>query len=422
MSIAWLEGVTLAAEWALSSATGTYGAWDSAVWDLSAWGPDIVWTDVSGYLRGPTGNITLSTQRGFARGLQGWDVGRASVRLGNRDRRFSASNLSGPYVSSGITGVRPWRPLRLSATYAGTRYYLYGGYGVSVRETWVPGHVDAYVDVPCEDEWSRLGAVDGLAQTPVGAGELSGVRIQRILNAAGHAGARSIETGVTTVQATDMSQNAVTALNLTADSEDGAVFVDADGTLVFEGRNALVNNTRSSVVQATFGDGSGAELPCADVAVAYDGDLLRNIVSYARVGGAAQTYSNATSRSLYGDRRETRIDLVNTSDGDVMSVAAWRVAQYAQPELRITQITVRPRANPARLFPQVLGRRVRDLIQVVVRPLGGGTITQNCHIAGIRHQISGDDWITTFDLWSATAYQSVGRWDSAVWDTSTYYV
>ena len=422
MTITWLDGVSLTAEWALSSATGSYGAWDSAVWDTSTWGPDLIWTDVSDYLRGSTGNIAVSTQRGFSRGLQSWDIGRASIRLGNRDRRFSPSNLSGPYVSGGVTGVRPWRPLRLSATYAGTRYWLYTGYGTAVQETWLPGMADAYVTVPCEDEWSRLAAVDGLAQSPVGSGELSGARIQRILNAAGHTGARAVETGVAALQATDLSQNTATALNLTADSEDGAIFVDGDGTVVFEGRTALVDNTRSNTVQATFSDGSGSELPCSDVQVAYDGDLLRNIVSYTRVGGTAQTYANASSRSLYGDRRETRTDLINTTDADVLSLASWRVAQYAQPELRVTQITIRPRANPAALFPQVLGRRVRDLIQVVVRPLGGGTITQNCHIAGIRHQISGDDWVTTFDLWSASIYQSTGHWDSAIWDTSTWFV
>jgi hypothetical protein len=74
------------------------------------------------------------------------------------------------------------------------------------------------------------------------------------------------------------------------------------------------------------------------------------------------------------------------------------VQRYGQPEERVEQIVVKPRADPTRLFPQVLGRRVRDLVRVVVNPLGGGTITQDCHIAGIHHEISEDDWTTTFDL------------------------
>jgi hypothetical protein len=422
VTITWLDGVTLTAEWALSAATGTYGAWDSAVWDTSTWGPDVLWTDVSRYLRGPGGAVSISSQRGFSRGLQGWDVGRASVRLGNRDRRFSPSNLSGPYVSAGVTGVRPWRPFRLSATYGGTRYPMYTGYGTDVQETWLPGMADAYVTVPCEDEWARLGAVDGFAQSPVGAGEMSGPRVHRILDAAGYTGMRAIDIGQVTMQATDLSDSIVQALNVTADSEGGAVFIDADGTVIYERQSALVDNMRSNTVQATFGGGSGPELPCWDIAVAYNGDLVRNIASYTRIGGTAQTFADNTSRALYGDRRDSRPDLICETDAQALALAQWRVVQYAQPELRVTQIVVKPRTAPATLFPQVLGRRVRDLIQVVVRPLGGGTIVQNCHIAGIAHAITGDDWVTTFALWSATAYQAVGRWDSATWDSSTFFI
>lgn len=423
MSIAWLDGVTFTSEWALSSATSTYGAWDTAVWNTSTWGPDVVWTDVSDYLRGDSGTFSISMHRGFTRGgLQGWDVGRASARLANRDRRFSPSNLSGPYVVAGVTGVRPWRPFRLSAVYKGITYRLYTGYVTDIVETWVPGMADAYVTVPCQDEWARLGAVDGFAQTPVGAGELSGVRIQRILDAAGYTGTRMVDAGNVTMQATDMSASATTALNLTADSEGGAVWVDNDGSLVFERQDALVNNTRSSVVQATFGDGAGAEIPCWDIATAYNGDLVKNIVAYTQVGGTAQVYADSTSRALYGDRRETRTDLICQSDSQALNLAAWQVVQYAQPELRITQITLKPRTDPAKLFPQVLGRRVRDLVRVVVRPLGGGTITQDCHIAGIQHQISSSDWVTTFQLWSAAPYLSIGRFDTAVFDTATWFM
>ena len=96
--------------------------------------------------------------------------------------------------------------------------------------------------------------------------------------------------------------------------------------------------------------------------------------------------------------------------------------QFKAPELRITQITLRPQADPTRLWPQVLGRRVRDLVRVVLRPIGGGTITRDCHIAGIQHASNGEEWTTTFDLSSATVYQSfaasrfdVGSWDAALW-------
>jgi hypothetical protein len=59
----------------------------------------------------------------------------------------------------------------------------------------------------------------------------------------------------------------------------------------------------------------------------------------------------------------------------------------------------------------------------VVNPLGGGRIVQDCHIAGISHQISGDDWVTVFDLWSADFYQrySTSRFDVGAFDTARFF-
>jgi hypothetical protein len=106
------------------------------------------------------------------------------------------------------------------------------------------------------------------------------------------------------------------------------------------------------------------------------------------------------------------------TDAQALALATFYIQRFKQPEQRVTQIVVKPRTDPKRLFPQVLGRRVRDLIRVIVHPLGGGTITQDCHIAGITHEITKDDWTTTFDLWSATVYTgySTSRFDVGQFD------
>jgi hypothetical protein len=193
--------------------------------------------------------------------------------------------------------------------------------------------------------------------------------------------------------------------------------------VVFERQYALMENARSNTIQATFGDGSGTELPCADIMVAYNGDLVRNIAAFAMVGSSAQVAADNTSRALYGDLRESRTDLVCDSDAQALALATGWVQRYKDPELRVTQIVIRPRSKPSVLFPQVLGRRVRDLIRVVVRPGGGETITRDCHIAGITHTISGADWVTVFDLWSASVYQTyaTSRWDVGTWDGAAWF-
>lgn len=420
MSIPWFDGtLTLTVEAALSASTGTYGLFDSALFDSALFGPDIVWSDISAYARG------ISSTRKFNRDVQAWSPGTATFVLNNRERYFSPSNLSdsSPFVTGGISQIRPLRPMRWAATYGGVTYYLYTGYATAWEETFVPGHVDGYVTVPCEDEMAMLSAFDGVEVAAVGGGETSGRRVHRVLDNAGYTGTRSVELGQVTLQPTTLAQNAVSELKLVTDSEGGALFIDADGTVCFEQQYALMENDRSSSIQATFGDGSGSELPCSDIAVAYNGDLVRNIVGFARVGGTAQFADDPSSRQLYRDRRETRTDLLCETDAQALSLAEFFVERFKDPELRVTQIKVKPRADPARLFPQVLGRRVRDLVRVVVRPLGGGTITRDCYIAGISHDVSRDDWVTTFDLASASVYQAyaTSRFDIGRFDTATFF-
>jgi hypothetical protein len=222
MPFAWnggAEGVTLTVEAGLSAATGTYALFDVSLFDVGTFGPDRIWSDVSQYLR------AITSTRKFGREVAAWDVGTASFVLDNTKRYFSPSNLSAssPYVTGGISQIRPLRPMRWSATYQGVTYYGYTGYSTAWEETFLPGMVDAYVTVPCEDEMAMVNNFDGLEQSPVGAGELSGARIHRILDNARNTAPRSIETGRVTVQATTLAQNAATEIKLVADSEGGAL-------------------------------------------------------------------------------------------------------------------------------------------------------------------------------------------------------
>jgi hypothetical protein len=419
MPVTTMSGATLTVEAALSASTGSYGAWNSGLWDAATWGPDQIWTDISPYVR------KVSTTRKFDRNIGTWTAGTASIELLNMDGRFSRSNLSGPYVTAGVTGIRAWRPVRVRATYGGVTYDVYRGYATAWKDTYVEasaGGGGAYTTMTCTDELGSLARYTGIAQTPAGAGETSGQRIQRILSAAGHTGSRNVALGNVTVQATDLSGNAVSALLLTTDSEGGGLFISRDGTVVYEHNYALIENTRSNTVQAVYGDGGGVELPVNDVEeLANEGDNLVNIAQFTRIGGTVQTATDATSRALYGDKQASRTDLICETDAQVANLAGFYVQQLAQPQDGVGSIVITPRTNPAVLFPAVLGREVRDLVQVYRRPPGGYVINQLSHLAGISHVITADDWRTTFDLWSASVFLGVGRWDVATWDTSTWF-
>jgi hypothetical protein len=422
MSLTTLYGVTYTVEMALSSATGSYGLWDTGLWNTATWGPDTVWTDVSQWVR------SISTSRRFSRDLQAWDPGTATVVLDNRDARFSPSNTTGPYAVGGITSIRPWRPIRIRCSWAGTTYPVFAGYGIDLQDGWeqpFPGGGDAVLTIQCVDEWGSLARVDGTSGgLTVGAGETTGQRIHRILNNASHHGTRAIDNGVMTVMGTDLSQSTVSELQLTADSEGGALYIAGDGTVVFDEIYALIENTRSNTVQATFGDTPGT-LVYNDIGVEYNGDKVINVVSFQRTGTgtSAIVRSDETSRALYGDKKHSRADLINETDTQVATLADLWLQRYKDPELRVNRLRVKPRADPSRLFPAVLGREMRDLIRVSRRIPGGITITQDVLVAGIAHTITGDNWVTEFTLWSSRPFSSFAtdRWDTGRWDTAQWF-
>lgn len=419
MSAVTLYGLTYTVEVALSAATGSYGAWNTGLWDTATWGPDIIWVDVSQWVR------SFTTTRRFSRDLQAWEAGTASVVLDNRDARFNPVNLAGPYVTGGVTQVRPWRPMRIRCTWAGITYDVYRGYVVDWPETYVepsPNGGDAYVTMACQDELASLARFNGFEQAPVGGGETSGQRIHRILNNAGHAGTRDIDIGRMTMQPTTLASNAVTDLKLTADSEGGAVWVDADGTVVFDGIYALIENTRSNTIQATFGDGPG-ELEVDEIVPNYNGDLVTNMAAYARQNGTQVLSADAASRALYQDKQDRRTDLMCETDTQVKTLADLWVQRYKDPEYRFSSIKLKPRGSPALLFPQVLGRKVRDLIRVHRRPPGDIAVTRDVFVAGISHTVTGDDMVTVFELWSGSPYTSytTSRFDTGKWDTATWF-
>ena len=59
-------------------------------------------------------------------------------------------------------------------------------------------------------------------------------------------------------QATSLGSDALSLLQLTADTEIGELYMDGTGSVVFRHRHAVLTDTRSITPQAVFGDAGGA--------------------------------------------------------------------------------------------------------------------------------------------------------------------
>lgn len=368
------------------------------------------WTDVSPYL------MRFSTGTGRQRPLGQFSAGQATFTFLNTTGRFSPTNLSGPYVSGGATQVRPGIAIRFRAMWAGVTYDGWYGY----IESWTD-EFDARVPsaimstVTCSDGFTRIARFEGLAQSAQGAGELSGARINRILDNAGwDPGLRDIDDGQSTMQATTLEGNALSELQLVADSENGEVHMDRAGRVAFDQRYARITDSRSATSQATFGM-VGVNLPYSGITPAYDTDLVVNRAQYTRIGGADQVVDDVASQADYGVITDTKSGLFNETDAEVAAAAGWVVGRFHNPEQRVDDITILPQAAPSSLWPQVLGRRMRDRITVKLVPAAGDAISQECFIEGIDHDfdVSSDMWRTKFRLSSASAYAPFFILDSA---------
>jgi hypothetical protein len=401
-----IPGLTLVPEVAFSTGAGdvgylvlddpTRGKLDTAKLAAADY-----FTDVGEWFR------AASITRGVTRfeGVYGRaEAGTMTLDLANEDRRFDPTNLAGPYVAAGASQVKAGRAIRLRAVWAGVAYDLFRGF-ITEPQLRYQNPSWALATFLAVDGTAVLADFDQNAGGVVGTGENTGARINRIADNAGWpAEERNIATGATTVQGTDLSANAWSEIVLTSDTELGEVYFDVDGKLTFRNRHAVSTETRSNTSQATFGD-AGAELGFVTFEQSADLRQTKNIIRLSRVGGTQQIVEDLTSQAEYRRRTWQRSDLLHQTDAEVLDYARHVLALSKDNELRIETITIDPTADPANLFPQVLGRKLGDRVTVKFTPPGGGArISRDVFIRGITHTIGLTTWSTTFAFQDATKF------------------
>lgn len=337
-----------------------------------------------------------------------YEAGGGELALLNLERQYDPTNLNGPYVSGGQTQVEPMRPIIFAATYDGVDYALVTGYADSWNIDWA-GPNWSETTVPFTDAFRDLEEDNRSAVAAVGAGELSGARIHRILDSVGWpADKRAIDPGKVTLQATTLEGPALTELQAVADAELGALYIRGDGVIVFRERTAVMEDPLSTVSQATFGDGGGAELPYKDGGLAFSSDTatMINRVRAQRAGGTEVVVEDLASIQKYKVKAPiSGSDLLLETDSAVTDWANYLLTVSKDPELRFTAMEVWPRVDPERLWPQVLGREIGDRITVIRRPPGGGDpIIRDVFIRGIEHVITPDNWVTRWTFQPATKF------------------
>lgn len=356
-------------------------------------GPDTVWTEITPYIR--NWSFRIGASRGDQPTLR-YDAGTCTIVLNDGDRRFDPDNLAGPYVVAGETLLKPMCRVRIVGTWNGIDYPLYYG----LADDWVgdaQGKFWTMCTLTGTDAFKVFAAENRTAVAPAGGGEDTGARINRNLDSYGWPAAdRVISTGDTHLQATDLSGNLLTEMQVAQDSEQGSLYMDRQGRVVFRNRNIMFTDSRITTSQALFGDDPAGyavsgELPYLDVETTTPDQTLVNSIDATRVGGTLQHAEDTVSTGRYLTKSYERDDLMVQTDAIALQWAQALLYQFSTPRRRFSRLTFqRPRPDvESVIWPILLGARFVDRITVRSRPAGGGPMIQkDCFIRGI--EMSGD--------------------------------
>jgi hypothetical protein len=445
----WGDNVTLYVEADFSEAISLIGQsvpttvdtlWDTDYWDdpEALWESTetVTWSDITEWVQG------ISTNHGFSRQTTRYNASTASVRLVNTDGRFSPNNTGSPYRIGASTAIGPLRPFRIRAEWDdGTGFSYLIPLFTGLIQSWNLSYDYngfAVVDVELVGIESQVASFDSPALASQGAGETAGNRISRILTNAGFQGDRYLDAGSATMQATTLEGNTLSELQLTADSDGGAIYWGPDGAVYYDGFNAQLDKSRTSApfffTDQNTNYSDIERIAFQNLTFGYDGDLVRNIYNYQRVGGTMQTVDNQASRQLYGDRGDVRTDLICSTNADVLRLINREIVLNNIPELRVESVTFSPLSprnfgddnNPGARVWLWLGTGAMSLRRgtfVYYQPPGEPEpVRSDVFIESISHSITPTGWEIKLGFSSATVYVTIGNtlWDEVNWDYAAW--
>jgi hypothetical protein len=334
----------------------------------------------------------ISTRRGRNLLQDNYESGQATIRVVDPNGDFNPQNTSSPYFGL----LQPLRKIQASAIYGGVTYGLFGGYITEYRYTYPTGQETGYVTFICYDAFRLMYNSNVTTVTGGTAGQTTAQRVQSILSMIAWPPAfTSIGTGATTCVADPGTTRTVLEAIQTAEfTEQGAFYIDENGTATFKGRQFVVDAQAAS---PTVFNQTGTGINYAGITFALDDKTIVNKATVTRIGGTAQTYSDATSIDQYFTRSITATDMLMQTDANALALATAYVDSRKETSIRIETITldlVTP--NYASGVAAGLSLEFFDTVDITNEQPGGSTIQKKLQIQGIAHTITPNTWVTTF--------------------------
>lgn len=356
----------------------------------------VTFVDLTQYVK------SINIRRGRNRQLDQFNAGTAQVAFYNATRILDPLNTSSPYYPF----VLPRSPIIISAN----GIIIYTG----VVADWNLDYDLANQDImyaSCVDQFKVLANQSLNAFTP--SAESSSSRVTTVLDRPeiSYQGARSISTGTSTLGAYAVSQdtNVLNYLQLITTSEQGYLFMSANGTLTFKGRSSVLN----PVADATFGT-NGSTIPYSSLVNQFGDELLYNYITTQSPAGAVQTSSSADSIALYQFQQYALLDLLNSTTTEVAALGSYLLGKYQNPILRFTGLSTELAALSTTQQNTTLELDLTE-IATVTKTFVAGTPTsetQTLIVSGVDHRIVPGSHIISYTFESVDGNQYLTLDDS----------
>lgn len=353
------------------------------------------WTDV------PRTDLRMvETNRGRTRSDQRIDPGQMIVTLDNRSGNYDPDNLSGPWVSGGVTALRADLRARLVATWNTVSYVLYVGY---LETTKLDAGFDATATMTFVDGIFVLGRYTApVLKTASYSGETTSTRVGRMLTyaawptgSANRSLTGSVQLAATTQGSANNGTPIMDIIYQCEDAEAGCFYIARDGKATF----VNLQNKFSRPTQLTFSDQQTSGTVEYDEIDTNPG--IFNFINSALVNFKPKNVK--TTQALYKNKNSiTKYGLkVKTFDTEILTLAtANKLAQYyatytKNPKTWCASVGFDALAL-GDLYPDFLETEIQDLCIVKRTTVDGRNLTFNLVIEGFRHTITPNSWRTTY--------------------------
>ena len=336
--------------------------------------------------------ISISTTRGRNALADQFQTGQLVLKIADQNGDFNPLNTSSPYSPY----LTPMKKVQITATFNGVTYPLFSGFITSYLSSVSKDSSVAYTTIYAVDAFKLLNNAQISTVTGAAAGDLSGTRINQILDQISWpATMRDVDAGLTTLQADPGTfRTSLAALQTVSDSEYGAFYMDASGNAVFQDRSVTASSIGGTAT--TFAD-NGTGISYFNALWVLNDVLIFNTANITRVGGTTQTATNSVSIAKYFLNSYYLDNLLMQTDAVALDYAQAYVASRAETSIRCDAVTLdlyTPNYDTG--IVAALNLKFFDPIKVITTQPGGSTISKTLQIFGTKNEITPNSFKTTF--------------------------